>query len=88
MLGHMARAGKRRWRRECMSLIALALAVGALLPMSSHAAALWSVDKLIQENLTAVTGKPVRLPDGTVLSSVRVEYLRALFEAHASEVLE
>src|SRR3954468_253443 len=74
----VVREHRHRASRSAYALLAAWL----LLPFGTHAAALWSVDKLVKDNLTAVSGTPVVLPDRTTLQNVRIEYLRAVFEAH------
>lgn len=65
------------------AVMVLSVAVSLLLQVSAcGAATLWNVGRIVKDNLTAVTGAPVKLPDGTTLSNIPIEHLRALYEAH------
>ena len=68
-------------KRALLMLLSAAALVVMQLP-ECGAATLWNVGRVIKENLTAPTGAPVRLPDGSTLSNIKIEYLRALYEAH------
>jgi len=73
---------RRRHRRRVMPMAWLIAAALALQCAPGFAATLWNVEKLVKNNITLETGKPVALPEGAGLTSVRIEYLRALFEAY------
>mgnify|MGYP003336527509 CR=1 FL=1 len=57
-----------RVKRALLVLLSAAALVVMQLP-ECGAATLWNVGRVIKENLTAPTGAPVKLPDGSTLST-------------------
>lgn len=83
MLGSTSKTGGERRPRGRLTLRVAALLAASLVPTLAHAAdGAWNVGQIVKLNLTAVTGTPVQLPDGTTLQNVRIEYVRSLHEAH------